>query len=107
MAVSPISNYVVLKPGVPVRLHFSDHAVVKRQITDPIRGVQVERESLVLYVDRVDGVKVDLMYSILSQKHAAEFSGYLEGKKYLGYEFVVVKDAVGTVPPRISQVLPV
>jgi len=104
--VSPISNYVVLRPGVPVRLHFSDYRVVKRQITDPIRNVQVERESLVLYVDRQDGVKVDRMYSILSQKHAAELAGYLEGNRYLNYDFVIVKDAAGTVPPRISQVLP-
>jgi len=96
----------VLRPGVSVRLHFTDHRVVRRQITDPIRGVPVERESLMLYVDRENGVKVDKMYSILSQKHAAEFAGYLEGKRYLGYEFVIVKDAAGMVPPRISQVLP-
>jgi len=107
LAVSPISNYVILKPGVPVRLHFSDHGVAKRMIMDPIRGVQVERESLVLYVDREEGNAVSKMYSILSQKHAAEFSGYLPGKRYLGYEFVVVKDAAGTVPPRIVQVLPI
>lgn len=104
--VSPISNFVMLKPGVSVRLHFSDHAIVKRQIMDRIRGVMVERESLVMYVDRMNGSKVDLMYSILSQKHAAEFSGYLEGNRYRGYEFVVVKDAAGTVPPRIVSVSP-
>jgi hypothetical protein len=103
---SPIQNFVVLRPGVPVRLHFVDHRVLKRAIVDPVRGVQVERESLLLYVDKMDGVKVDLTYSVLSQKHAAEFAGYLEGKKYVGYEFVVVKDAAGTVPPRIVSATP-
>jgi len=104
---APISNFVVLRPGVPVTLHFTDHRIVKRTITDPIRGVPVERESLVLYVNRENGSPVDKMYSILSQKHAAEFAGYLEGKRYLAYNFTIVKDAAGTVPPRISQVLPV
>lgn len=104
---APISNYVTLSPGVMVRLHFSDHRILKRQITDPVRNIPVERESLLFYVDRKDGAKVDLIYSILSQKHAAEFSGYLEGKRYLGYEFIVVKDAPGTVPPRIVSVVPI
>lgn len=90
-----------------VRLHFSDHAILKRQITDPVRNVPVERESLLLYVDRVDGGSVDKIYSILSQKHAAEFAGYLEGKRYKAYEFIVIKDAAGTVPPRIVSVVPI
>lgn len=89
-----------------VRLHFSDHAVVKRQIEDPIRHVMVERESLLMYVDRVDGSAVDKIYSVLSQKHAAEFSGYLVDKKYKLYEFVVIKDSAGTVPPRIVSTTP-
>ena len=29
---APIANFVVLKPGVPVRLHFSDHRVVSRLV---------------------------------------------------------------------------
>ena len=104
---SPISNYVQLLPGVQVQLHFNDHQVIPRFITDPIRNVSVERDSLVMYVDQVNGQKVSKMYSILSQKHAAEFSGYLEGKAYVRYNFVVIKDAAGTVPPRIVSVTPV
>jgi hypothetical protein len=104
---SPISNFVELKPGVKVRLHFSDHRIERRLITDPVRKVQVERESLIFYVDRIDGQPTSKMYSILSQKHAAEFAGYLEGKRYTRYEFVVVKDAAGFVPPRIDQVIPI
>jgi len=103
---SPISNYVTLAPGVRVRLHFKDHRILPRVITDPVRNVQVERESLMMYVDKMDGVPVDKIYSILSQKHAAEFAGYLPGKRYQSYEFVIVKDAAGTVPPRIESVIP-
>jgi len=104
---APISNWVVLVPGVRVRLHFKDHRVVKRTITDPVRNVPAERESLIFYVDRKDGLPVDLTFSVMSQKLAAEFAGYLEGKKYLGYEFVVVKDAAGFVAPRIEAVIPI
>ena len=103
---APIENFVVLKPGIPVTLHFYEHAVVRRQIEDPIRKVLVTRESLLFYVDERDGTKVDLVYSILSQKHAAEFSGYLPGKRYVGYRFTVIKDAPGFVPPRIARVVP-
>ncbi len=101
-----ISNFVVLKPGIPVTLHFSDHRIVSRQIEDSIRHVMVTRESLLFYVDEVDGSKTDKMYSILSQKHAAEFAGYLPAKKYVGYRFTVIKDAPGFVPPRIVTVKP-
>jgi len=104
---SPISNYIVLAPGVRVKLHFKDHQTLKRVITDPIRKVSVERESLMMYVDKENGNSVDKVYSILSQKHAAEFAGYLPGKRYMDYEFVIVKDAAGTVPPRIESVVPV
>jgi len=103
---APIENYVVLKPGIPVTLHFVDHALVKREITDPVRKVGVTRESLMFYVDEVDGGKVDRVYSILSQKHAAEFAGYLPGKGYTRYRFTVIKDAPGFVPPRIVSVKP-
>lgn len=102
----PISNFVMLKPGIPVTLHFVDHRIVNRQIEDPVRHVPVTRESLLFYVDEVDGTKLDKMYSILSQKHAAEFAGYLPMKKYVGYRFTVIKDAAGFVPPRIVSVKP-
>jgi hypothetical protein len=103
---SPISNFVTLVPGVPVKLHFKDHAIQKRVITDPIRRVQVERESLMLYVDKENSTPCDKVLSILSQKLAADFAGYLPGKSYTRYEFVLIKDAAGTVPPRIVSVAP-
>jgi hypothetical protein len=102
----PISNFVMLAPGIEVRLHFVDHRITPRMVRDPIRDVMVSRESLVMYVDEVNGQPVDKMYSILSQKHAAEFAGYLTNKSYLQYNFVVIKDSAGTVPPRIVSVTP-
>jgi hypothetical protein len=104
---SPISNFVVLVPGVRVKLHFKDHQILVRSITDPIRKVPVTRESLMFYVDKIDGAAADKVYSILSQKHAAEFAGYLPEKRYVRYDFTIVKDAPGTVPPRIESVVPI
>jgi len=103
---SPISNFVSLAPGVPVELHFKDHGIMMRMITDPIRKVAVQRETLMMYVDRENGVGVDKVYSVLSQKHASELAGYLPGKNYVNYLFTVQKDAPGTVPPRIVKVAP-
>jgi len=33
---SPISNWVILPPGVEKRLRFDDHTIVSKQITDPV-----------------------------------------------------------------------
>lgn len=107
LAVSPIKNWVALTPGVPKRLHFYDHRIGKRVIRDPTTGKQVERETLLFSVDREDGVKVEKVYSIKSQKLAGEFAEYLSGARYKGYEFTVVKDAPGPVSPRIVTATPI
>jgi hypothetical protein len=104
---SPISNFVVLEPGVPVEMHFSDHSIVRRFITDPVRNVGVTRESLMFYVDEVDGSPADKVYSVLSQKLAGDFAGYLGDKSYRRYRFTLIKDAAGFVPPRIVTVRPI
>lgn len=98
-----LENWVKLAPGVPVRLHFVDHRIVERQITDPIRGVPTTRRSLIFYVDERDGRSVDMMYSVVSEKHASDFEGYLPDKSYVNYTFTIIKDAPGFVPPRITE----
>lgn len=103
---APIANFVILVPGVEKILHFSDHRIESRVITDPYTKQPKKVESLLFTVDTEDGRAVSRSYSILSQKHAAEFSGYLEGLRYRDYVFTVVKDAPGTVPPRIVSVRP-
>ena len=101
-----VENWVVLKPGVPVTLHFRAHKIVDRVITNHIFEVARTVKSLMFLVDEEDGRPVDKTFSVVSQKLADEFSGYLEGDRYKAYDFVVVKDAPGTVPPRISEVRP-
>jgi len=99
-------NWVVLKPGVPTRLHFVDHVVMPRVITDPFFKVPREVVSWVFRVDREDGKPVDKIFSVLSDRLKGELAGYIEGKRYREYEFTLLKEAPGTVPPRIVTVTP-
>lgn len=101
-----LDNWVKLEVGVRKRLHFYNHAIVARQITDPVTKLQVQRRTLLLYVDREDGFEASKVYSVMSEKHAGEFAGYLTGSRYVGYEFTVVKDAAGPVAPRVAEVRP-
>lgn len=107
VAEKGLENWVILKPGVPKKLHFSDHRFLERVITDPVFGVEKRVQSLMLLVDEEDGHPVEKTLSIVSSKLVQELSGYLEGKKYKGYRFVIVKDAPGTVPPRIESITPI
>ena len=104
--MSVLENFVKLEPGVGRVLHFYAHKIASREITDPDLGERVMRQSLVFYVDEEDGEKVSKMYSIVSERHANEFAGYLPGKAYVGYLFTVIKDAPGYVAPRIQEARP-
>ena len=84
-----LENYVILETGIPTRLHFTDHVIMKRTITDPITGEAATRNVLVLEVDRMDGRPVTAKYSTMSEKHATQFEPYLEGKVYRGHEFTI------------------
>lgn len=106
MAAPPIENWVKLVPGVSVKLHFTDHVVADRVVTDPLFKVPKTVKGLVFRVDEVDGRPVELLYSVLSEKHAADFAGDLPGKVYTGYVYTIVKDAPGMVPPRVVEKRP-
>jgi len=97
---------VILKPGVPKTLRLEDHRFVDRVITDVFFGVPKTVRSLVFRVVREDGRVVEKTWSVVSGKLVDELSAYLEGRRYRDYEFVVVKDAPGTIPPRLVEVRP-
>ena len=99
-------NWVILKPGVPVKMHWKDHKFVDRSITDLTFGVARTVRGLLFLVDEEDGRAVDKTFSVVSSKLVGELSGYLEGYRYRGYTFTIIKDAPGTVPPRIAEVTP-
>mgnify|MGYP001619886329 CR=1 FL=1 len=69
-----LQNYVILQPGVPARLHFTDHDIQVVTVTDPTTGKPTPKNRLVFHVDELNGQKVISQYSTLSQKHAADFA---------------------------------
>jgi len=86
-----LENYVILKPEVPARLHFTDHTKERRTTTDPKTGRPTSRNVLIFEVDRLDSREVAAKYSIMSEKHAGQFEPYLKDKLYRGYDFIITK----------------
>ena len=104
--MAELENWVVLRPGVPTRLHFKAHRMVERTITDAIFEVTRTVRSMLFLVDEEDDVPVDKTFSVLSQRLMNDLAGYLEADRYLLYTFTLIKDAPGTVPPRLVEVTP-
>jgi len=77
-----LQNYVILQEGVPARMHFVDHEITSREITDPLTNKPKTVKALVLTVDELNGTPIHGFYSTISEKHAVQFSPYLEGKTY-------------------------
>ena len=98
-----LENWVKLPIGKVVCLHFKEYRITPRQITDPYFKTPRTVRSLLFLVDREDGVEVDKTYSVVSEKLADEFRPYLEDESYKDYEWCLVKDAAGFVPPRIAR----
>lgn len=88
-------NHVILETGVPARLHFTDHRIERRTITDPVTGEGASRQVLVFNVDRLDGHTVAAQYSTMSDKHASQFEPYLAEKQYRDFEFTIVRSGEG------------
>jgi len=90
-----LSNYVRLVPGVPTRMHFTDDYYIKRTIADKETGKPKPVESLVFYVDELNGEPVSRTFSILSQKLSAHMEPYLPKKAYGGYDFIITQIGEG------------
>ncbi len=101
-----LENYVILRTGVPARLHFYDHAIQKRTITDPVTGGPATRQVLVLEVDRLNGKEVAAKYSTMAEKHAGQFLPYLGDKSYRDYDFLITKTGEGFRTSWAVQVIP-
>lgn len=88
-------NYVVLEPGVPKALHFTDHAVSTAVLLDPLLGIEKPVRRLTFVVDEEDGRPVAKTYSITSSDHQAYFQDLLAEKRYGGYTFFITKRGDG------------
>ena len=71
---SPISNWVILTPGVEKRLRFSDHRIVQKGILDPVTSVgkMVQAGSTVISLE--DPLRISLRASLISVEGFASFS---------------------------------
>jgi len=84
-----LQNYVILQPDKPARMHFTDHQIIVKTITDPVTGRGKQVNTLVFSVDELEGRPVVASYSVISQKHSADFAPYLPVRAYRDYDFII------------------
>ncbi len=90
-----LQNTVILQDGVPARLHFTDHHIETRTITDATTRQGVNRNTLVLNVDRLDGRAVEAVLTTMAEKLALQFQPYLGDKSYRSYEVIITQHGEG------------
>ena len=86
-----LQNYVVLQQGLPAELHFTDHIIVQRTITDALTGKPGVRNILEFDVDRLNGRQVFAKFSTMSEKLASKLGPYLAEKSYTRYYFTITQ----------------
>lgn len=90
-----LMNYVELKDGIPVTLHFTDQYMVTRMIYDRELGKEKPVQSLVLATDEVDGEIAFKTLSVLSDKLYAMLAPYLPDSRFRDYTFKITKFGSG------------
>ncbi len=90
-----LRNYVILEPGRPSRMHFSDHSIQVRTIHDPVTRQDKGINTLVFTVDELDGQPVVGYYSIVSDKHSRDFLAFLPSQRYRAYTFTITQTGEG------------
>ncbi len=91
----PLGNIVMLKSGIPERMHFASHIIEKRTITDPRTGNPALRNVLVFDVDRYNGQPSTAKFSTMAEKLYGKLEAYLSGQLYRGYEFIITQRGEG------------
>lgn len=90
-----LDNYISFIPGFPKRLHFTSHALVTKEIQDPLLGRAKPVTSLVFTVDREDGAPVAKTLSVVSERLATSLEPYLEDGAYRSLDFTITKTGAG------------
>ena len=91
----PLGNYVILKADTPERMHFTDHHIEIRPITDSLTRRTTPKNVALFDVDRLDGQPVNAQFSILAEGLYAKFETYLKDNLYRNYEFIVTQRGFG------------
>lgn len=100
-----LSGYIALVPGVPTRMHFTDDYKITRTIADKETGKPKPIESLVFWVDELNGEPCSRSFSILSQKLAAHVTPYLPDREYNRYDFLITQIGEGFLKDWNVQVI--
>lgn len=101
-----LQNHVILQNGIPARMHFTDHHIEKRTITDPNTGLPSIRNVLVFDVDRLNGSSVGALFSTMAEKLALQFQPYLGDKSYKSYEIIITQNGEGFTRKWMVQFVP-
>ena len=104
-ATNLLMNYIALAPGVPTRMHFTDHYYIDREIADKETGKPKKIRSLVFWVDELEGEDCARTLSVLSQKLAAHLEPFLPDKRYGGYDFIITQIGEGFLKDWNVQVI--
>jgi hypothetical protein len=102
----PLQNWIMFTPGKPERMHFSDHHMERREITDPGTGRGSYRNVAIFEVDQLNGQPVGAQLSVIAEKLFSQMEPYLDGKKYLDYDFTITKSGAGYTTSYSVQVTP-
>lgn len=102
----PLGNIVILDTGKPERMHFSDHIIEKRDITDPLTGRPAIRNVLVFDVDELNGMPVAAKFSTMAEKLYSTLEPYLVNKAYLNYDMVITRMGTGFRTTYVVNPLP-
>lgn len=102
----PLQNWIVFEEGKPERVHLADHHMDRREITDPGTGRGTYRNVAVFDVDELNGQPVASQISVMAEKLYSQLEPYLEGKKYLDYDFIITKNGTGFRTSYSVQVVP-
>ena len=101
-----LMNYVELKEGTPLTLHFTDQYMVEREIWDKDLGKPRIVKSLVLSTDEVDGELAFKSFSVLSTKLYNLLSPYLPDNTFRDYTFRITKRGSGFLTAFQVEAIP-
>ncbi|MCJ7828429.1 MAG: hypothetical protein MUP81_01655 [Dehalococcoidia bacterium] len=104
--MSLLMNYVELKEGTPLLLHFTDQYMVDREIWDKDLGKPRIVRSLVLSTDEVDGELAFKSFSVLSTKLYNLLSPYLPDNAFRDYTFRITKSGKGFLTDFQVEAIP-
>ena len=100
-----LSNYIRLEPGVPTRMHFTDHYYMEREIADPQLGRPRTVKSHVFYVDSLGATPVSRTFSILSQKLWEHLQPFVNDRSFPEYDFIITEMGSGFLKDWNVQVI--